>query len=104
MRRALASLCFLLVAIAGCFRTQTASSDRPRAEEDGVKWPKDWTKHLGQTMTLEGTAADAKFGALLEGGSGAIWIDGLEQWPEGFYPGEGKGKRLWVSGTVIVRD
>jgi hypothetical protein len=70
-----------------------------------MAWPKDWSKHLGQTVTLEGTAANAKLGALLLAGDGeSIWIDGLDQWPEGFYSGGSKGKRVRVTGTVIKRD
>jgi hypothetical protein len=72
--------------------------------ERAMAWPKDWSKHLGRTVTLEGTAADAQLGAVLEGDGGMIWIDGLEVWPKGFYTGEGKGKRLRVSGTVIQRS
>jgi hypothetical protein len=55
-------------------------------------------------MTLEGTAADAKLGALLQGKEGLIWIEGLESWPEGFYSGGDQGKRLRVTGTVIRKD
>jgi hypothetical protein len=69
-----------------------------------MNWPKDWSAFLGRTVTLEGRAANAKLGALLDNGTNIIWIDGLDEWPEGFYPGEGKGKRVRVTGTVIKRD
>jgi hypothetical protein len=69
-----------------------------------MSWPEDWSTFLGQTVTLEGRAANAKLGALLDNGTDIIWIDGLNKWPEGFYPGEGKGKPLRVTGTVIKRD
>jgi hypothetical protein len=69
-----------------------------------MSWPEDWSRHLGQVVTLKGKAANAKLGALLEGDGRIIWIDGLHEWPEGFYLGEGKGKHLLVTGTVIKRD
>jgi len=67
-------------------------------------WPKDWSSLLGKTVTLEGTAADTKLGAMLVGKDNDIWIDGLHRWPEGFYLGGDKGKRLRVTGTVIRKD
>jgi hypothetical protein len=57
---------------------------------------------VGQTVTLEGTAANAKAGALLQLKDGVIWIDGLDAWPEGFYT-RGQGKHLRVTGTVIEK-
>ena len=29
-----------------------------------MAWPTDWSGHLGQRVTLEGTVAEAKLGAL----------------------------------------
>jgi hypothetical protein len=67
-----------------------------------MPWPKDWSGLIGKTVTLEGRAVNAKLGALLEGDGGVIWIDGLDQWPDGFYTDP--GKRLRVRGKVIKRD
>jgi hypothetical protein len=103
MRATIAMLCPLLAAVTGCFQTQTASPNGPQAE-GRTAWPKDWSPHLGQTVTVEGTAGNAKLGAVLQGAEGIIWIDGLEQWPEGFYTGDARSKRLRVTGTVIERD
>src|SRR5688572_26568377 len=47
-------------------------------------WPRDWAKHLGQTVSVDGKAVNCKIGPALESGSRMIWIDGL-YWPEGFY-------------------
>jgi hypothetical protein len=80
------------------------ASPEGNQKEGSPAWPRDLSKHLGKTITLEGTAANAKFGALLKGDGGEIWIDGLEKWAEGICAAEGKGKRLWVRGTVIQRD
>jgi hypothetical protein len=68
-----------------------------------IEWPNDWSGHIGQTVTLEGRAANAKLGAVLKGKEGAIWIDGLDSWPEGYVSG-GDGKHLRVTGTVIKKD
>ena len=104
MRIVTTLLCFVLVSIYGCSPYRTASSNSPSPHERVMAWPKDWSGHLGQTVTLEGTAADAKLGALLQGEEGAIWIDGLDAWPEGFDAGGGRRKHLRVSGTVIKKD
>ena len=64
---------------------------------------RDWASVVGQRIVVEGTAANAKLGALLETETGNVWIDGLESWPEGFYQGPGTGKRLRVTGVVVER-
>jgi hypothetical protein len=97
MQVAMTSLGLLLAAVAGCSEPPTASPSGPTVEDRPAAWPKDWSKHLGQTVTLEGRAADAKLGALLEGDGRDIWIDGLDHWPEELYTGDGKGKRLRVA-------
>lgn len=85
-------------------RTQKSIAEALQQEVSLAGWPTDWSKHLGKTLTLEGTAANAKLGALLLGKDNAIWIDGLQSWPKGFYQGGDHGKRLRVTGTVIKRD
>jgi hypothetical protein len=94
----------LFAAIAGCSKDSAPGPSDLPAEDRAMAWPKDWSEHLGKNVTLEGTAANAKLGALLEGDRGAIWIDGLDRWPDGFYLGQGKAKHLRVRGTVIKRD
>ncbi len=69
-----------------------------------MTWPKDWSEQLGQSVTVEGMALNAKLGALLGGDGGPIWIDGRDEWPNGFYSGGNKGKRVRVTGVVIKRD
>lgn len=69
-----------------------------------MAWPKDWSRHVGRKVALEGMAVNAKLGALLLAEGQAIWIDGLDAWPPGFYSGGDQGKRLRVTGTVIKRD
>lgn len=59
--------------------------------------------YLGESIALEGKAANAKLGAQLIGENFVIWIDGLGAWPEGFYLGGDEGKRIKVTGVVIEK-
>lgn len=68
-----------------------------------MPWPKDWSIHLGQQITVEGMAINQKVGAALWGTGEAVFIDGIDSWPDGFYLGGERGKRLRVTGTVIER-
>lgn len=92
-----------LAAISGCVTPETASPLVPPPQTALTAWRTDWSELVGRTVTLEGTAADAKLGALLLGGEGAIWIEGVASWPDGFWAG-GQGTRLRVVGTVIRKD
>lgn len=73
------------------------------------EWPRDLAACLGQMVTLEGTAVDCKLGPQLNGqGAEVIWIEGPNglrawNWPNGFYKGGDRGKRLRVRGLVIER-
>ncbi len=61
--------------------------------------PSPWQAKLGQRITIEGIAENAKLGALLLiGDDESIWIDGLEAWPEDI-----RTKRVEVTGKVIER-
>jgi hypothetical protein len=104
MRPVLGLLCLLLASVSGCSQAPTVSATTPDLEDSITAWPKDWSGHVGQRVRLEGTAANTRLGALLQGEGGAIWIDGLDSWPEGFYSGGDRGKRLRVCGTVITKD
>lgn len=104
MRIVIGLLCLLLAIVCGCSQREAASPSGLDAEARIQAWPKDWSGHIGQTVTLEGTAANVKLGAFLQGRDGEIWIDGLDSWPEGFYSGGDQGKRLRVIGMVIKKD
>ena len=101
MRLVTGLLCFLLGSVCACSPYQTAF---PGPSERVMEWPTNWSDHIGQTVSLDGAAIDAKLGALLQGPEGAIWIDDLSTWPSGFSSGGHKGKRLRVTGMVIKRD
>ena len=69
-----------------------------------MPWPKDWSEHIGKKVTLDGTPANAKLGAVLVGDGSEVWIDGLEEWPAECFGQGGKGKRVRVIGTIVKRD
>lgn len=62
-------------------------------------WPADWMKAVGKTVIVLGTARDSETGPQLVDGDHLVWIDGLDAWPE-----ELVGKRLRVTGVVILRN
>ena len=99
MHYSLRLACVLLVVMVGCSKPPS-----PRRDVGEIAWPKDWSGRVGQPVTLEGTAVNAKLGAALIGEDDLVWIDGLDAWPDGFYSGGDQGKRLRVTGVVIRRD
>jgi hypothetical protein len=88
----------LSATILGC-ATACARTDAPPPSA-----PQEWASLVGKRVTVEGTAANAKMGALLETDRGHVWIDGLDSWPSDYYPGPGKGRRLRVTGIVVEHD
>src|SRR5262249_1287870 len=74
-----------------------------KKESIPMPWPKDWSTHVGQRVTIEGVASNEKIGATLWGDGQSIYIDGIHSWPAGCYFGDDRGKRLRVTGTVIER-
>lgn len=81
----------------------------PERENDAnmmrtIAWPSDWRSFVGKTVTVEGEAIHAKAGAMLAGAGPAIWIDGLDAWPESCRAARaGHGARVRVTGSVIER-
>jgi hypothetical protein len=104
MRIAVTVQFVLLFSIAGCSQHQPAGPIPPVPEERGKGWPQEWSALVGQTVTLEGEAVNAKLGALLQGKEGAIWIEGLDSWPDECLVVGERGKHLRVTGTVIKQD
>lgn len=68
------------------------------------KWPEVWSEYVCKRVELEGLAVNSKLGAAVYNGEELVWIDGLESWPEGYYLGEKKGKKVRVTGTVTFKD
>jgi hypothetical protein len=73
-----------------------------KGEPGPMQWPKDWSVYLGKRITVEGMATNPKVGPALSGNGEAIFIDGMNSWPDDFCLGD-RGKRLRVTGTVIER-
>ncbi len=59
--------------------------------------------NLGKRIAVEGWAVNRPIGAELVGDDFSIWIDGLDFWPEGYYTGGDRGKRVKVTG-VLAED
>ena len=78
-------------------RTKPSSEATRQASRDGT--PSPWESKLGQVITVEGTAVNAKLGALVDTGSETLWIDGMHSWPEAAWD-----KRVKVMGRVIERS
>ena len=57
-------------------------------------------EHIGQSVKLRGVAMNRKGGAVLVVGEEHVWIDGLPAWPEGYYRGGDRGRRLTVTGIL----
>jgi tetratricopeptide (TPR) repeat protein len=103
MGRILFLACLLPIACSRIDQPSEQDAESVPEEKPAMAWPGDWSKRLGQNITLEGNALNAKLGALLEGKGNHIWIDGIDGWPSGYYRGEGQAKRVRVTGTVIER-
>jgi hypothetical protein len=98
----------LVVGVSACgsnpAKPVTPPSSINNATVGSTAWPSDWHPLLGQQVTVDGIAANAKLGATLLHDGASIWIDGVESWPEGFYRGGSDGQMLRVTGTVIERN
>ena len=91
----------LWLVLVSCSQQRSPGQPEERKSLDG--WPKDWSACLGQSVTVEGTAINMKLGAIVSRDGAHIWIDGLWEWPSGYYLGGDEGKRVRVTGTVIQR-
>ncbi len=85
------SFLFLAVILGGCVQhTQNIQmTSQPVAREN-----------IGKTITVEGWAVNRPMGAELVGDDIHLWIDGLNAWPDGFYAGGDRGKKVRVTGTL----
>lgn len=62
----------------------------------------DLKSNIGKQVTLKGNAVNGKLGAALLVEGYPVYIDGLDRWPKGFYHGGGDGKKIEVTGTVML--
>lgn len=59
-------------------------------------------KRVGKTVVVTGKTVNAKLGALLITNDGHfIWMDNMDQWPEGYYLGDENCKTVKVKGRLI---
>jgi hypothetical protein len=85
----------IALALTSCRASSTTHpKERTRAEDSVVSH-----ENLGRRVTLVGRAINTKLGAVLMGRDFAVYIDGLQSWPEGYY--RGRGRRLRVSGILV---
>jgi hypothetical protein len=57
-------------------------------------------ENIGKKIDVVGWAQNRKNGAVLVGDDFDLWIDDLHSWPDGFYTGGDRGRKLVVSGTL----
>ena len=88
-----------LMALSACKKTPEAPREVPMPSVSSKAAPSSWEAKLGQVITVEGKAEDAKLGALLDQGADMIWIDGLDAWPRDL-----RGKHVRVTGKVVQRS
>ena len=60
--------------------------------------PEYWSTNLGKIVSVKGVALQGKMGARLNSERGAVWIEGLNVWPE-----DVRWQSVSVTGTVIKR-
>jgi hypothetical protein len=61
-------------------------------------------ENLGKEITVTGWAVNRKNGAELVGEGGLeLWIHDLASWPEGYYEGGEKGRKVRVTG-ILAKD
>jgi len=101
MRLGFSTVAACFVAAIGCDQPQSAPIEVLASDQLPIVWPDDWSNLLGQTVTLDGWAAESKIGpALFEDtrfDKRSIWIDG-------HFTGPRRSEQLRVTGTVISRD
>lgn len=72
--------------------------------ETDVSNERDLSKLLGKRITVEGTASNTKYGALvITNDNASIWIDKLESWPAEYNAEEDNGKTVIVTGVIIEK-
>ena len=70
----------------------------PSASEDPSKLIS--RENLNRNITVRGYAVNHKNGAALLVDGVTLWIDKLSSWPDGYYEGGDRGKRLEVRGLL----
>ncbi|WP_298420945.1 hypothetical protein [uncultured Kordia sp.] len=70
--------------------------------ETDISNERDFSKLLGKRITIEGTASNTKYGALvITNDNASIWIDKLESWPAEYNASGTDGKTVIVTGVIV---
>jgi hypothetical protein len=88
----------------GCSNTNQVS--RGNIITPNYTQEKDLKEFLGQKITIIGKAVNTKLGALLEVDGGTdVWMDNLQNWPEGYYvyENDAETKTVSVTGTLFEK-
>ena len=100
MKRPWIALWAMALVLGGC----SSEEDHPRAPAQAQAGTSVISAaNLGKRITVEGWAVNSKGGAEVVGDDFSAWIDGLDFWPEGYYTGGDRGKRVKVTG-VLAED
>ena len=67
MRLPIITTCLVIPAMVGCTEPKMDPAGQPVSNDQAQAWPKDLSGNVGQTISLEGIAANAKLGAILMG-------------------------------------
>src|SRR5262245_55759816 len=107
MRLGFSTTAACIVAAIGCDQPQPAPIEVLASDQSPIVWPDDWSNLLGQTVTVDGWAAECTIGPAIYGDTTfdkrQICIDG-PHWPDSYYKSSSNSKRVRVTGTVIKRD
>jgi len=83
----------LLILLAACDPPLTPEARTWNEQVDAHR--SRWEPRLGERVTVEGEAENAKLGAMI----GELWIADFRSWPD-----DVRGKRVRAAGTLILRD
>ena len=73
-------------------------------EDTETSIDREFNIQIGKRITIEGEAANTKFGALvIINDDTSVWIDGLDSWSPEYYTDENDGEIVRVTGTIIER-
>lgn len=82
-----------LIVLAGC-------PSKPGKPEPAEAASAVTDENIGREVTVVGWAVNRKNGAQLVGDDFEVWIDGLASWPEGYYEGGDRGRKVKVKGVL----
>ena len=88
----------VLVALLGCVSTEPTAQPAGSPASDASNAVS--AANVGKRITLEGMAMNRKGGAVLVGKGFEVWMADFDAWPDGYYEGGDRGKRLVVTAEL----